>query len=807
MNNNENAHIIDFTSSSFHVRPMKKEPSQFMWSPVEKAVEIVQKIITLNEKSKNNAAGKNKEGEPNHATEHNNIIVFTGDRGSGKSTVMRTFIKEIKEKPRKDGDNSTEENKSIHILMPIIDPTVFAEDERLIGAIVSHIFDAVKTAMDDPNERPNNEATRKVYECCDSVHAALKVVYTGVKVAVQNEIDSLESLERLTSTTLLRVKLHDLFEKFMIWGGYGTLIIPIDDLDMKLQGNYDLLEEIRNYLCKQGVVVVMSVKFEQLTDSIEQHFKEQLKGLPPTSNALDAQPAEMASKYLQKLLPTPRRIALPVFRAERLPNYKVKIFASPEQDPEKGAEGNLVNKFLELIYRKTGIVLVKNHDESHGLLPHNLRALNHLFNMLTRLKDIGNFEDKSKRAELEHNLNRIEEWVLDSACSNSVPRGLARIAREFAIRPTTGIHAYLIKELDIYSAKSEMRSCDGEKIIEKGLFAGNTAIKTMLAPDALPENISIGDALYVLNILESLNPSEGFYHFVAIIKMLYSIRMTRATYLHWMSQEATDRTKMEDAYKPLRVLLNGIVYNPRLRLTYDLYERTYNVPIDCMKIQRDIEAKNTDARKKAAIWRLLFFVGTGRISGGDLHTIQYTHTMIRQPMQYSMTRLRQPGLELDNKGEKREKVLVQLAHFNFMAVINNMLYTIDEFAKRVRYVFPDKGADAKTKEVKNCLEVDSQQRSDWWNPEKMFDLLSLSCIDVLDALILHMNKYADLREAADDETTHESRVRHFNTALKEALDKIYASRTYVKRDSSMLDTWVFNNLGFEAEDRVAVWGK
>ncbi|MCL2170394.1 MAG: P-loop NTPase fold protein, partial [Defluviitaleaceae bacterium] len=617
--NNRDPYEIEFIRNSYGVSPLEDNTNSFMAKHVKKAMQIAEGMIKRGNKEAERQ--KKENSELDWTTEYNSLIVFMGDRGSGKSTVMRTFIKKIENTfsiIKKDGSmyvlpaidpalfDGTEEladaiikritkienqfeidkNEAVHVL-PVIDPTLFAGDERLVGAIVSHIFNKVKEDTSNPKILPfDPEKTKKVYERCDGVHAALRVVYTGVKKAVEDETDSLESLDKLTSSTLLQNKLRELFKAFSEWGGHKTLVIPIDDMDMKISGNYDMLEEIRSYLFTPHVLVVMAVKFEQLTDSIEQHFKKQLQGLPPRSNALDAQPAEMASKYLLKLIPAPRRIALHGLRPETLHRYKVRLYDPRHNTDTSSNPEFLVDAFLRLIWQKTGIVLVKTPSGSHGLVPANLRALNHMFDMLLMLDDV--LYKKTKKCEsckdrqecerkagrtkeieeehyciasLEDNLNRIEEWVLDSACSNAVPRGLARIASTFALHSAEGLHAYLIKELDSYSAISRIQSIHDGKIIQKGLLGEDPVIKTMLAPNALPENISIGDALYVLNTLKKLNQSEGIYHFVAIMKMLYSIRMIRATHLHWSKSKAV----FEDKYELLRSLLNGLVYNRPLQ--------------------------------------------------------------------------------------------------------------------------------------------------------------------------------------------------------------------------------------------------
>jgi len=784
-------YAIDFILNSYGVTPLDDKKNKFMAKYmakyVDKAMHIADDMI---EKGKKEAAEQDKDkSKLNWTTEYNSIIVFTGDRGSGKSTVMRTFIKKIKkiQNDKAGGKNEGEKDESVHVL-PVIDPTLFAGDERLVGAIVSHIFNRVKEATENHKKHFEPKKTREVYESCDDVHAALRVVYTGVKEAVKNETDSLESLDKLTSSTLLQSKLRGLFKAFAKWGGHKTLIIPIDDVDMKVSGNYDMLEEIRSYLFSPHVLVVMAVKFEQLTDSIEQYFTKQLKGLPSASNALDAQPAEMASKYLLKLIPASRRVALHDLRPETLPYYKVRLIDQGSGDDEKTEPKRIVDMFLELVFEKTGIVLVKTLDDSHGLIPANMRALHHMFSMLHALKPVLSRNRRFKECgegctekeqcdairdknrdhycliNLEQNLNRIEEWVLDSACSNSVPRGLARIASTFAVHSTEGLHAYLVKELDNYSAKSSIQSIVDGKITQKGLFSEDPVIKTMLAPDALPENISIGDALYVLNTLERLNQNEGIRHFVAIMKMLYSIRMTRATYLHWAKKTR------EDEYKPLHSLLNGLVYNQNLRLTYDVYERGINVEVDCSKIAEKIMpgAEDLDKKEKVVAWRLWFFVGVGRIRGRDIHTIRRARASDRQPVQYNMTQLRNL-----NEGDP---LFVQ---FNYLAIINNLLtakHERNEFIERVKYVFPSKKNQELLSENFFVKDID---KNECWSRYNMFKLFSLSCIDVLDALIMRMNRMADIRITNQEDITLRKAdeliwgAGDFNDALGNALEDTY----------------------------------
>ncbi|MCL2360209.1 MAG: hypothetical protein FWC73_00155 [Defluviitaleaceae bacterium] len=820
-------YVINF--HSFDENEITEKTNALIWHCITDAAKIAKDLVSASPDKDT----RDKDGQ-NHPLEHNSLIVFTGDRGSGKSTVMRKFtenivahieaLPEVKEKV-----------KQKLFVLPVIDPTEFAQDERLVGAIVSRIYQVVhKTINESPGGEINRNTTREVFEHCEKVHDALKTIYTGVKEAVKNNNDGMESLEKLTASTLLKDRLWNLFERFMIWGKYDTLVIPIDDLDMKVTGSYDLLEEIKNCLQIPGVIVTMAVKIEQVTDSLEQYFKDQLKGLPAIKVALDAQPAEMASKYLQKLMPNPRRIALPVLRPDKMSLYEFKYSGLDDggNGKRKIMTWPLVDKFMELVWRKTGICLVKNQDGSHGLIPHNLRALRHMFAILSGLEDVfGLCKNIVSEKNLSHNLNILESWVLDSASSNAVPRGLARIAREFASRPSENIHAFLIKELEDYSAKSNIERCDGDFTFTKGLFGKDTTIMHMLNPielfdrGALPENISIGDALYALNSIKNQNPSEGFCHFVATMKMLYSIRMTRALYLsgHALGIDKDDK----DKYKELRNVLNGMVYNPRLRLTYEQLEWRWRAPTEISsrgmanavsqktddRISFDeLAAMTPDAqefeitrkfsdtrggklitelrkyedineqraafnnfvkitpnmqrrRKNAVAWQLLFFVGEGRIHDGDLHTFHRTHPTERQVAQYTKTRLRDSAKQHNS------------VWFNYMAMIFNLLYPVSGFAKRVASVFPGNNNEEKEAFAEELLSKYFDDGEDKWSTEAMIELFSLNCIDVLDELILLMAREADNREDLEEETIYHMGARYFGAVLCDALEEIYKRTT------------------------------
>jgi len=178
-------------------------------------------------------------------------------------------------------------------------------------------------------------------------------------------------------------------------------------------------------------------------------------------------------------------------------------------------------------------------------------------------------------------------------------------------------------------------------------------------------------------------------------------------------------------------------------LTYDDFERVSNAEVICSKVAEKIKPDtNVDSeilkkRREAVVWRLLFFVGVGRITGRDIHTIRRTRISSRQPVQYTETQLKHL--------RKGEPVFVQ---FNYLAIINNLLFRDKNFICKIKSVIQWGNADEE-KDVEKLFEEyfggNTEGKNGNWSSDNMFKMLSLSCIDVLDALIQEMNLKADSR--------------------------------------------------------------
>ena len=591
--------------------------------------------------------------------ECNNVIAISGDRGTGKSSVMHTILAHLIEDSTENyafGLNRKKDTKVLDQLaesvlkgrgqdselrrisscrffsLPPIDPTKLPKEETFIGHVVANIYKQIIALI---GKEPDPEAVRfdSILEKCDMALEALRIRTLGVEKSMRDNPDDVDMLGKLANTSDLRKYLVELIYEFLkLKAQFASdipddtqniqqpyLVIAIDDLDTNTDSGYFLAEEIRNFFFIPRVIILMAVKIEQLSDVVQQHFLSAFSKMIKPKGVLDVQPDEMATKYIQKLIPDQRRIHLPNALFHSMGSIAVKYPGVTDKSY------NLVQYFLELIWRKSGILLVKNNHDSHGLIPLNLRGLHQIIALLESMPDVNLFSELEKarsRINLHANLRRLEAWLVDSVSSNAVPRDLAVTFRKMASHPNIGLNGVVVRQLREYASLPE----------DANLFGKDKTADELLDVKTLPYNISIGDVLYLLDKMGQYNSSSGFRHYAASIRFLYSIRLTGEFYpiiSEDFDNEARQRQGSGSAgenvdYNEILEILSGLIYNPQMKITPTHREWMFNRnttlaairgkdgPIDLRGNLITAEENNSAVMSlKDAIWLSFFAVQYG----------------------------------------------------------------------------------------------------------------------------------------------------------------------------------------------------
>ena len=471
------------------------------------------------------------------------------------------------------------------------------DGESLLGYVIGNLYDQIRDLVYDNNIHLGAEIKSKYSEIAGKCVEILEKIRTkafSIKESVDKFKDTGDYMESFSSSVKLRKEIYDLVKTYLETQKKNFLAISIDDLDTNIQNGFAIVREIHHYLMLPNIIVILSAKMEQLSNLVEQQYFSDYKLILEKDIWLDNSPAEMAIKYLQKVFPVTHRIQmrpLPLYNLSDITvdiNENEKSNEEPSETPDK--KPNLTEEFLKLIYRKTGIILIKDDNGAHPLIPLNLRALSQTMHLLNGLEDKNKRDECKKCLEdngshdkcshedgcincshkdnckknkfpneneicptrLRKNLKNVEHWLIDSISSNAVPRRLADVFCRAAEHPPAGFCAFLVHQLKKYN----------NRLINKNELAifdeKNTAIRYILEADSPEKTVCIGDILYLFDKIMERDSNEGYRHFIAAVKMLFSLRVTE--FLETQSSGDPD-------YKSIANLLGNLIVHPKTILT------------------------------------------------------------------------------------------------------------------------------------------------------------------------------------------------------------------------------------------------
>lgn len=236
------------------------------------------------------------EGKPLNQYRTHNAISLDGSRGTGKTAVLvnlRDYIKS--EHPQL--------LKSVHILEPI-DPTLLEDGESLfLHIIVASVLhdNEIKSA-----QSANLSLAKELNQALDKIAHALEVVET------KDDRHGLDKVRAMYGNKDLADAVHTFFHTAVKLLNKKLLVLPIDDVDTSLNLAFENLEIIRRYLTTPHVLPIVSGDRALYHEVTWRDFHGRLTK-DSSYQKLDAFKVaiELAEEYQRKVLPFPRRQAMP----------------------------------------------------------------------------------------------------------------------------------------------------------------------------------------------------------------------------------------------------------------------------------------------------------------------------------------------------------------------------------------------------------------------------------------------------------------------------------------------------------------
>lgn len=405
----------------------------------------------------------------------NNLVIFCGGRGQGKTSAMQSFAKCLD--GSYENERNIEEQEMLEFVKDInhnryevvdsIDPSAMENGESILRVLISRLFfkmeEYVKSdacsSKEDKEFIKNKKDIIKLFENC---YANIEYIKSGRRVNCEQ--DDLQMLSQMGSSAKLKENLHDLIDKYLTMMSDRSkhdkderryLVIPIDDADLATKSLFRLCEDIRNYLSIPNVIILMAVDYEQLVHATYQRYLKQYKVMRKADASkkhetdINEEYHKMAAKYLEKVFPIVHRIDLPQIdnlltedymniRFEYLYLNKkeyVPVFEDIEPD------GNIQKQLEKILYTRTGLIFLAKNQRLHFFMPHTLRELTHWLKMLHNMHEINCDADvyqeyqktegmtdelERKISQLQENIQTVRQYFMSYWCEKYLNISAAR---------------------------------------------------------------------------------------------------------------------------------------------------------------------------------------------------------------------------------------------------------------------------------------------------------------------------------------------------------------------------------------------
>ena len=412
---------------------------------------------------------------------YSNLLAFCGERGTGKTSCMMSFIKQ-----------KVDIKNSICFSLPVIDPSFFDEDHNIVELVIGQMYAEIQD-QEGANNKYNSDVRDDLIILFNNVMIYLK--YLVKPNQKESYYDGLQELEALSVGLKLQQEIQKLFGKFLEYVKKEILVITIDDLDLNINGAYIMAEHIRKYLTNEKSIILISVKIEQLIDAVDITIQREQNG-----KSLDSY--DMAVKYVTKLIPVSSRVNMPGL--EEYCNKELSYMFKNDDQKLNEDYHSVKEAVTHSIFWKTGYLFYNSKGRSSLIVPSTLRSLRQLLHMLHGMS----LRDKTKPEEHKQNQRQFKRYFFNTWVQQLDIKE-RRIAQSIAnLSSDTSFNKSVLANLSTLSILSE-----------------NNNFRPLLDPANYSHNVSLGDVMNVLEYLSQNENDKQLQILVFFIRSVYSIKL------------------------------------------------------------------------------------------------------------------------------------------------------------------------------------------------------------------------------------------------------------------------------------------
>lgn len=378
--------------------------SSFFRDTYYDAFYLIEKLIEKNE----NYVKRSEEQERLY-----NTITFLGERGSGKTSVMRSFLgmlqnlnletlkKFLAEYKNKESHAISSECKIEYIdfvCLDCIDASLLEENEDIFVVILAKMLQKYNRIWEGKSDKRNLKARYDILEKFEEIYRKIKNLAKRKSDTYASGESYVQDLKELYGSLDLREAFQEFLPVFLdavsenLNKSSRYLVIAVDDLDMNKKNGYNMLEQLHRYFMIPQVIICLAVSRREIEALCKEHYTNTYQNKEILSH-----------RYLEKVMPVSQRIYMPEIISR-------EVMLSGDKRIVKEAILRKIARTTHVYYDGCGL---KTHFYEVG----NLRTLNNLFNMLDRMPetDIAAYKKNfsSYLEILELNITRLRYDVIN----------------------------------------------------------------------------------------------------------------------------------------------------------------------------------------------------------------------------------------------------------------------------------------------------------------------------------------------------------------------------------------------------------
>lgn len=465
------------------------------------------------------------------------IISYCGERGSGKTSCMKSvleIIEKLAEKKENDATHLINELKLGIVkstrfeITKMIDPSFFDSHNNIMELLLGQLYGEVMQYQEDNKMKIDRISYNEVLDGFSKVRECLLTIHGNEK----HSFNDYTELSVLSQSVRLKENIQALISGYLKLKGKDILIIPVDDIDLNIKGAYEMCEQIRKYLCVPQCVLMISFKYDQLQSAVALSLGKNY----PIANTCDSKGFSdtdekiMSVRYLDKFIPASQRIHMP--RTYDLCNRTLRIYDGDSVVLLPTGIDSVKDVVVNLIFQKTRFLFYNSKGGISPIVPNNLRELFQLLGMIWNMPKLpSNKEDENRRSVLETNKHEFKIYFFNYWTKCLDEKYLSSVKEWTQNTSDTTLNKVIVSWLSKEFAAEIGRNYDDE--IEEYSENRNNAkhqtvsniIECITSGSNFSYNVSLGDVFYLINLLEKdvLSPQKEKILF--FIKSYYSIRL------------------------------------------------------------------------------------------------------------------------------------------------------------------------------------------------------------------------------------------------------------------------------------------